>query len=269
MNIGAAETVRYAEAIRQRIAQLDVANVDIFVLPPFTSLHAANLSFAGSPIAIGGQNMHWENSGACTGEISAPMLLEAGCRYVELAHSERLQHCGETYPCVKRKVEAAISIGLTPIICLGETAQEKREGRTDEVLAEQVLTALAGLPDARVPDAILAYEPRWAIGGAQAASPGYVAARHETLRNILRAHRGHDAADCTRIIYGGSVTPENGKEIIHLDHVDGLFVGRAAWQPEGFAEIIALVSDAARSQSWRVKSKDKPCWVDQFNQENS
>ena len=139
-------------------------------------------AFAGSPIAIGGQNMHWENSGAWTGEISAPMLLEAGCRYVELAHSERLQHFGETYPFVRRKVEAAIRTGLTPIICLGETAQEKREGRTDEVLAEQVLTSLAGLPDVRVPDAILAYEPRWAIGAAEAASPDYVAARHEALR---------------------------------------------------------------------------------------
>lgn len=269
MNIGAVETIRYAQAIRQRIAPLDVSNVDIFVLPPFTSLHAASLSFAGSPIAIGGQNMHGESFGAWTGEISAPMLLEAGCRYVELAHSERLQHFGESYPFVRHKVEAAISIGLTPIICLGETEQEKREGRTDDVLTEQVLTALAGLPDARVPEAILAYEPRWAIGGAQAASPDYVAARHEALRNILRAHRGHNAADRTRIIYGGSVTPENGKEIIHLDHVDGLFVGRAAWKPEGFAKIIALVSDAARSQSWRVNSKDTPCGVDQSNQENS
>jgi len=269
MNIGAAETILYAEEVRQRIAQLDVSDVDIFVLPPFTSLHAARLSFAGSPIAIGGQNMHWENSGAWTGEISAPMLLEAGCRYVELAHSERLQHFGETYPFVRRKVEAAIRTGLTPIICLGETAQEKREGRTDEVLAEQVLTSLAGLPDVRVPDAILAYEPRWAIGAAEAASPDYVAARHEALRKILRAHRGHHAADCTRIIYGGSVTPENGKEIIHLDHVDGLFVGRAAWKPEGFAKIIALVSDAARSQSWRVTSKDASCGVDQSKQENS
>lgn len=269
MNIGAAETIRYAEAIRHHLAQLEVSDVDIFVLPPFTSLHAASLSFAGSPIAIGGQNMHWKNVGAWTGEISASMLLEAGCRYVELAHSERLQHFGETYPVVMRKVETAISVGLTPIICLGETEQEKREGRTDEVLAEQVLTSLAGLPDARIPEVILAYEPRWAIGASHAASLDHVAARHEALRNILRAHRGHHAADRTRIIYGGSVTPENGKEIIHLDNVDGLFVGRAAWKPEGFAEIIALVSDAARSQSWRVKSKDKPCGVDQSNQENS
>lgn len=269
MNIGAAETVRYAEEIRQGIAQLDVSDVDLFVLPPFTSLHAASLSFAGSPMAIGGQNMHWKDAGAWTGEISASMLLEAGCRYVELAHSERLQHFGETYPVVMRKVGKAISSGLTPIICLGETAQEKREGRTDDVLAEQVLTSLAGLPEARVPDAILAYEPRWAIGGAEAASPDYVAARHAALRNILRAHRGHHAADCTRIIYGGSVTPENGKELVSIGDVDGLFVGRAAWKPEGFAKIIALVSDAAKAQSWRVKSKDKPCFVDPSNQENS
>ncbi len=252
MNIGSAETVRYAGFLKSRVAQLDVSAIDIFVLPPFTSLPAAAGAFGNTPVAIGGQNMHWEDSGGWTGEISAPMLVEAGCRYVELAHSERLQHFGETYELIRRKVDRAMSAGLTPVICLGETAQEKAAGRSDEVLAEQVLTSLAGQPDNRVPDTILAYEPRWAIGAAEAASPDYVAARHKALRNILRQHRGRDVAEHTRIIYGGSVTPENGHDIIGLDDVDGLFVGRAAWTPEGFARIIELVVKAAAKKLART-----------------
>jgi triosephosphate isomerase len=249
MNNGMAESVRYAEELRARIAGLDTAAIDIYVLPPFTSLGTAANAFAGSPVAIGGQNMHWDDSGSWTGEISASMLLEAGCRYVELAHSERLQHFGETYEAVRRKVDKAMSVGLIPIVCLGETAQEKAAGRADEVLAEQVLTSLAGQADQRVPDTILAYEPRWAIGGAEAASPDYVAERHGAIRNILRQHRGEAAAQQTRIIYGGSVTPENGREIIALEDVDGLFVGRAAWKAEGFIRIIELVANAALNKS--------------------
>lgn len=245
MNIGAVEAVGYARDIREQIAQVDVSSIDIFVLPPFTSLRATSDALGDGPVAIGGQNMHWDDSGNWTGEISAPMLVEAGCRYVELAHSERLQYCGETYELVRRKVDKALSTGLTPIICLGETAPEKDDGRADEILAEQMLTALCGQPDERVPDVILAYEPRWAIGAAEAASPAYVEDRHQALRAILRRHRGHAAAERTRIIYGGSVKPENAKELIDLADVDGLFVGRAAWRPDGFARIIKLVNEAA------------------------
>lgn len=245
MNIGAAEALRYGDRLKSRLGSLDVSAIDLYVLPPFTSLHAAATALAGSPVAIGGQNMHWDDAGGWTGEISASMLIEAGCRYVELAHSERLQHFGETYERVRQKVDKALEKGLIPIICLGETAQEKTDGRADDVLANQVLTSLAGQPDARVPEVILAYEPRWAIGGAEAASPDYVAARHAALRDILRRHRGPAAADGTRIIYGGSVTPENGEAILRIDDVDGLFVGRAAWTPDGFARIIALVAEAA------------------------
>lgn len=249
MNIGAAEAICYAKDIKKQIAQIDVSETDIFVLPPFTSLYAASDALSDAPISIGGQNMHWDSSGNWTGEISASMLVEAGCRYVELAHSERLQHFGETYELVRRKVDKAMNMGLIPIICLGETAVEKNQGRADEVLAEQVLTSLGGQPDARVPEVILAYEPRWAIGAAEAASPDYVADRHQALRSILSKHRGQHAADRTRIIYGGSVTPENGKDIIRIPDVDGLFVGRAAWKPEGFAKIIALVSGAAATKN--------------------
>lgn len=248
MNIGAAETLRYANALKARLSAVDASVVDVFVLPPFTSLPAASVAFRDSPVAIGGQNMHWEAAGNWTGEISAPMLVEAGCRYVELAHSERLQHFGETYARTRQKVDAALAAGLVPIICLGETAEEKAQGRADAVLAEQLLTALAGQTDEHVERTILAYEPRWAIGAAEAATPDYIAARHAGVRRTLRQHRGEKAALNTRIIYGGSVTPDNGKDIIAIADVDGLFVGRAAWTPEGFARIVELVVEAAAAR---------------------
>jgi triosephosphate isomerase len=246
MNNGIADSIRYAEELKARIAPLDTSAIDIYVLPPFTSLAMAAGAFAGSQVAVGGQNMHWEDAGSWTGEISASMLLEAGCRYVELAHSERLQHFGETYELVRRKVDKAMDAGLIPVVCLGETAQEKAEGRSDQVLADQVLTSIDGQPDERIPEIILAYEPRWAIGAAEAASPDYVEERHRALRAILKKHCGEEIAGRTRIIYGGSVTPENGRAILDIEDVDGLFVGRAAWQPEGFARIVELIADAAR-----------------------
>lgn len=249
MNNGAAAARRYADELKPLLAGIEHGPVDLYVLPPFTSLPAAAEAFAGSPVAIGGQNMHWQDSGNWTGEISAPMLVEAGCRYVELAHAERLQHFGETYAQVNLKVRAARRAGLAPIVCLGESADDKSAGRADAVLAEQLLTALKDVPAEGVPEIILAYEPRWAIGVAESATPDYITARHAVLRGLLGEHFGAAVADQTRIIYGGSVTPENGGPIIALDDVDGLFVGRAAWQAAGFARIVALVAAAAANKN--------------------
>ena len=248
MNNTVAQTRRYAETLTTWSAGRALTALDLFVLPPFTSLHAAREALIRTPVAIGGQNMHWDASGGWTGEISAPMLLEAGCRYVELAHSERLAHFGETYADVRKKLDTAMTVGLTPILCLGETAPEKAAGRADAVLEDQLLTALAGQAAERIPEVVLAYEPRWAIGGADAASPDYIAERHGRLREALRRRYGDTVATDTRIIYGGSVTPENGPAIIALDDVDGLFVGRAAWQADGFIRIIDVVAEAARQK---------------------
>ncbi|WP_158816470.1 triose-phosphate isomerase [Methylocapsa sp. S129] len=245
MNIGAAEAARYAARL---LSCLDAASrdlLDLFVLPPFTSLHAAHAAFLSSPVGIGAQNMHWEASGAWTGEISAAMLAEAGCKYVELAHSERLQHFGETYEFVRRKLNAAMDSRLTPILCLGETRQDKSLGRADDVLAEQIGIALADQSASSLPAIMLAYEPRWAIGAANAAPPDYVAERHRALRSVVRQRYGAQAAGDVRIIYGGSVTPGNSEALMDHPDVDGLFVGRAAWSPEGFAEIAAIVARAA------------------------
>ncbi len=244
MNHGPAATLAYAERLRALLNGQDVANLDIFVLPPFVSLLAAAQAFAGSPVAIGGQNMHWDASGAWTGEVSAPMLTEVGCRFVELAHSERLQHFAEAYELVRLKVDAAILAGLEPILCLGESAEDRRMEQGDSVLVDQLTTALAGQTSETVPRVVLAYEPRWAIGGAEAAPPDYVARRHATLRAVLAERWGEATAQSTRIIYGGSVSPANGAELIALPHVDGLFIGRAAWRPEGFASMIRIVAEA-------------------------
>jgi triosephosphate isomerase len=248
MNNGAAAAAAYGRRLAALLDGRPVTAIDAYVLPPFTSLHAAREAFAGTGVAIGGQTMHWEEEGAWTGEISAPMLREAGCRYVALAHSERLAHFNESYDRVRLKMNAAFAHGLTPVLCLGETAEEKREGRADAVLALQVETAFADQPAEAVPGAILAYEPRWAIGAAAAASPDYVAERHGALRALVGERYGEAAAAATRIVYGGSVTAGNGPAIVALEDVDGLFVGRAAWTADGFFTILGIVGDAARAK---------------------
>lgn len=247
MNNGAAATRRYAAELYRRLADLRVGSLEMYVLPPFTSLHAAAEAFAPGPVAIGGQNMHADDAGAWTGEVSAPMLVEAGCHYVELAHSERLAHFGETYEAVRRKLNAALRHGLVPILCLGETAEDRAAGRADAVLCAQLDTALADQPAENIAGVILAYEPRWAIGAAAAASPDHVAARHGAIRAQVARRWGAGAA-AVRIIYGGSVTPANGGGLVALADVDGLFVGRAAWTAEGYAAMIDLVSRAATTK---------------------
>ena len=248
MNHGIAATEAYARRLLTLLPEEAVGRLDIFVLPPFVSLSTASREFAGSPVAIGAQTMHWDASGAWTGEIAAPMLAEVGCRYVELAHSERLEHFGETYGLVRLKVDAAILAGLEPILCLGESAEDRRMEQSDSVLRDQVTTALAGQTAETLPRVVLAYEPRWAIGAAEAAAPSYVAARHAALRATLVEGWGEQAAMATRIIYGGSVSPANGEELIALDEVDGLCIGRAAGTPEGFATMIAIVADGTRAR---------------------
>jgi triosephosphate isomerase len=244
MNNDAARTSRYAALLAPLVERLG-ETIEMFVLPPFTSLAAAKLSFSSSAVGIGAQNMHWEASGAWTGEISAPMLVEAGCRYVELGHSERLEHFGETYDQVRRKLNVAIASGLTPILCLGETAEDKRRAVADDILSEEMSLALRDQPPERIPTVILAYEPRWAIGASSAASPDYAAERHRGLREAVSDRFGAAAAAQVRIIYGGSVTASSGEALMKHADIDGLFIGRAAWSAEGFADIAALVARAA------------------------
>ena len=249
MNHGIADTLAYIDLLRERLAGINHHGLDVFVLPPFTALSAAGARVAGSEIGVGAQNVHWDDRGAWTGEVSAPMLVEAGCRYVALAHSERLQHFNETYAAVRLKVNAALRHGLTPILCLGEKAEDKRDGRSDDVLADQLATATADQPANALPRLVLAYEPRWAIGAAAAADPAYVTDRLAQLRAALGGRYGAANATATRILYGGSVTAANAPELAAIPDVDGLFVGRYAWNADGLAEIVAIVAEAANAAS--------------------
>lgn len=244
MNHTAATASEYCKTLLTEIESIDVDPLDIFVLPPFTSLHAVHPILKDSPVKFGGQNMHWDASGAWTGEVAAPMLVEAGCTYVELGHSERRYYFNETDEYVNKKVLSAMEHNLQTIICLGETAEEKDAGRGDEVLRTQVTVSLQGVPVERIPENVLAYEPRWAIGQKEAASPEYIQKTHSLLRQVLVDLYGEEIAGKTRIIYGGSVNQENGAEIIAQPEVDGLFIGRAALDPKGFAEMVRIVRAA-------------------------
>lgn len=233
---------KYAAAVRKGLTDADTAQLELFVLPPFTGLVIAQEAFRGTGVAIGGQNMHWADRGAYTGEISASMLRDVGCSYVALGHAERFQYFGESYEAIGLKVTAALKNGLTPILCLGEGVEDKEEGRAGEVLADQLSTALRMARPDELKRIILAYEPRWAIGQRAAANPAYVLERHRELRSSIEKRFGSAAAQATRIIYGGSVDCSNAGKLIALPEVDGLFVGRYAWSGEGFVEIVRIVA---------------------------
>lgn len=247
MNHKAAAARDYCEKLLPELQDIDFSKIDVFLLPPFTSLHAVHPVLKDSPVKFGAQNMHWVDSGAWTGEIAAPMLVEAGCAYIELGHSERRYFFNETDEFVNKKVLSALAHDLQTIICLGETAEEKRSGNGQEVLRNQVTISLKGVPVERIPENVLAYEPRWAIGQNEAASPDYIQQIHEHLRQILVDLYGTEIASQTRIIYGGSVNMENAHAIIQQPEVDGLFIGRAALDPINFARLIRIVTQVATS----------------------
>jgi triosephosphate isomerase len=241
MNKTASEAGQYIRALAPLLKDVDFDTVEIFVLPPFTSLATVAALLERTRISYGAQNMHWEEAGPWTGEIAAPMLVEAGCRYAEIGHSERRYHFGETDEHVNRKVRMALKYHLIPIICIGETQNEKDLGYTEIILRNQVDIALHGVAHDDVPKVVLAYEPRWAIGQLESASPQYIQNIHQSIRGHLGAEYGNVVAEQMRIIYGGSVNLGNAGAIIEQVDVDGLFVGRAALEPSNFAHLIKLV----------------------------
>jgi triosephosphate isomerase len=222
--------------------------LQVFVVPPFTLLRAVSDLARGLPLRVGAQNMHWEAAGAFTGEISAAMVRDCGATLVELGHSERRAMFGETDVTVNRKVHAALAAGLTPLVCVGETADEKRCGVARESVVRQVKMALHGVPAARVPDVLLAYEPVWAIGaGGTPAEPGYAAGVHGAMRGALAELHGSAAAQACTILYGGSVDLANAPALLRAADVDGLFVGRTAWRAEGLIELWRMAAAARRA----------------------
>ena len=216
--------------------------VQVAVAPPFTSLAAAVSAAKGSPLEIAAQNVHWEAQGAFTGEVSAPMLAEVGCRHGIVGHSERRQYFGETDETVRKKVGALLAAGLRPIVCVGELLAEREAGRTLEVVDRQVRQGLAGLPGTVLAAVTLAYEPVWAIGTGKTATSAQAQEVHAAIRKILR-ELGGSLGDAIRIQYGGSVKPENAAELMSQPDVDGALVGGASLKAKDF---LAIVKGALR-----------------------
>lgn len=207
-----------------------------FVIPPFTLVREVKAALRGTDVKVGAQNMHWADKGAWTGEISAPMLTDCGLDLVELGHSERREHFGETDTAVGLKTEAAVRHGLIPLICIGETMAEREAGRAEAVLERQVRLALDKLEgDQKAAQVLLAYEPVWAIGdGGIPATSQYADAMHGHIKAVAADALGQPVP----CLYGGSVNPGNCAELIACDNIDGLFIGRSAWEVAGYLDIL-------------------------------
>src|SRR5262245_37640246 len=237
------ETVAFIKEFRSLVK--DLHDVEIVVAPPFTALHTAAEAAHGSTIGIAGQNLHWEREGAFTGEISAGMLKEAGAEYVVIGHSERRRLFGETDETVNRKLTAALAARLTPIVCIGETLEERDGNETLNVLDRQIKQGLDGLTGDQIGGAVIAYEPVWAIGTGRNATPAQAGEAHAHIRSRLRQWFGAGAADQCHVIYGGSVKPDNIRDLSALPDVDGALVGGASLEIKSFFEIVTRSRAAA------------------------
>jgi len=216
----------------------DVADVEIVLAPPFTALHPVAEAARHSNIGVAGQNLHWEREGAFTGEISAAMLKEAGAEYVIIGHSERRRLFAETDQTVNRRLTAALSGSLTPIVCIGETLEEREAEQTLPVLDRQIKDGLDGLTGDQMAALVIAYEPVWAIGTGRNATPAQAGEAHAHIRSRVRQWFGGPAADACHVIYGGSVKPDNISDLIKLPDVDGALVGGASLDVRAFSDIV-------------------------------
>jgi triosephosphate isomerase len=219
--------------------RLKVANgVKVVICPPFTSLPSVKKAIVDSPISLGAQNMHWEEKGAYTGEISPPMLLTAGCEYVIIGHSERRTYFSETDDAVNLKVRSALRFGLSPIICVGEKLEQREANKTRQVVENQVKGAFKDLGAHETERTVMAYEPVWAIGTGKTATPRQANEVHLFIRELLSSEFGKDSAELISILYGGSVKPENSGELLEMQQIDGALVGGASLDAESFEQIV-------------------------------
>ncbi len=237
----AAEAAAYVRRLAGLVRQS--AKVEIVLAPPFTALSVAALPIARR-FVFAGQDLHWEDEGAYTGEISAPMLTTLGCRYVILGHSERRRLFGEDDAAVNKKVLAALRHGLRPILCIGESLAERQHGQTTRVVLRQLQKGLHGIPNEAGRHLVIAYEPVWAIGTGHAASPTQIDAVHRTIRACIARKWGRVAAGRLRILYGGSVKPDNIIDFLGTAEIDGALVGSACLDPKSFARIITQTQSA-------------------------
>jgi triosephosphate isomerase (TIM) len=237
MNLDRAGAVALARDIAAHAGEVTAA--DLLVCPPSVYIDAVAGALKGSKVAWGAQNMYYEASGAFTGEISAAMLVDLGCKFVILGHSERRHVLGEADQLINKKVHAALAAGLTPIVCLGELLAERESGRTSEVIGQQFDGSLAGLSADQAARLVLAYEPVWAIGTGKVATPAQAQEVHKDLRKLLHTHYNAAVAEQVRIQYGGSVKPSNAAELLAEADIDGALVGGASLKTSDFLGIAA------------------------------
>jgi triosephosphate isomerase len=211
---------------------------EIVLCPPFVCLPAVIAAVHGSRVQVGGQNMYWEQEGAFTGEISAPMLRAVGCSHVIIGHSERRQYFGETDATVNLKLKSALASGLQPIVCVGEILAEREAGLTEQVLRQQCSVCFRGISSVEAAPLIVAYEPVWAIGTGKTATPELAAEAHQVIRAEAAKAFGDEAAEALRILYGGSVKPENARALMSKIGIDGALVGGASLDLKSFATIV-------------------------------
>jgi triosephosphate isomerase (TIM) len=237
MNLTRREAIALARAVVSGLASK--SGVEVAVCPPAVYLDAVAGVVAGSSVGLGGQNLFHEDNGAFTGELSAAMLLDVGCKYVILGHSERRQLLGETDADVNRKTLKALAAGLLPIVCLGETLVQRERGETLEVVGTQFEGSLAGVSADDMPRVVIAYEPVWAIGTGRVATTAQAEEVHAALRGLIQNRYNPSVADAVRIQYGGSVKPDNAAELLSQPNIDGALVGGASLKAESFLGIIA------------------------------
>ncbi len=230
------EAVALASALARSVGH--TAGREVLIAPPFTALEAVAQTIAGTHIRLGAQNVYWEPKGAYTGEVSVGMLREARCTHVIIGHSERRQYFGETNETVNRRLHAALAGGLVPIVCVGETLEEREADATEAVIARQVDTALAGLRSEQIAGCVMAYEPVWAIGTGRTATPGQAQEVHHAIRRQLVGLASQTTADRVRILYGGSVKADNIDALMAEPDIDGALVGGASLDAAAFTRIV-------------------------------
>ena len=231
-----AETTSFFEKFRPLVEKSE--HCEIVICPPFTNIPAAVGATQGTRIRIGAQNLYWAKEGAFTGEISAPMVQASGCTHAIVGHSERRQYFGETDETVLKRALAALEAGLTPIVCVGELSEHRESGKTEAVMVEQCRKGIVPLTLEQFSRIVIAYEPVWAIGTGKTATPEIAADAHRLLRGQMRAHYGQAAGDAVRILYGGSVKPDNVRSLMAQPEIDGVLVGGASLDANSFASIV-------------------------------
>ena len=215
-----------------------VADRDVMIAPAFTALEAVAAALKGTAVGLGAQDVFWEAEGAFTGQVSPPMLTAAGCRYVIIGHSERRQFFGETDDTVNRKIRAALKSGLIPVMCVGESEKQREAGQTFSILDKQVKDGLRSFVPDELGSLVIAYEPVWAIGTGKTATAAQAEETHAYIRSLIKGLFGADVAALMRVLYGGSVKPENASELMAMADIDGALVGGASLNPDSFSKIV-------------------------------